>query len=216
MSDPSNHSPREPVEKIIEHLRPDQPNGTRSEDQQATVADLPWVIQQRIDGAVELDRELNARHKNMPVFSTVKFRNLGSRQDRAIATMATQDGSAQVLWEVDSTTRQTRLSFTFGAMLTLRFDLLDLSDTDRITWVQRMQSDVHNDPALLMGPGRWEKDFLIGVTRPYFTDLFAFSAYNFDAAVRLTPDTTRSLFGWLSELWHIPDLPGEDDLLTTW
>jgi hypothetical protein len=72
-------------------------------------------------------------------------------------------------------------------------------------------------PAFLWGPARWDSDYLITVVQPYYTNLYAFSANNFEAAARLTPDVTASLLDWLASQWQTSVSPDDDATqLTTW
>ena len=52
--------------------------------------------------------------------------------------------------------------------------------------------------AFLWGASRWAEDYVICITRPYFTNLYAFSPANFEAAVRLTQPVLKKLLDWLA------------------
>lgn len=179
--------------------------------------DPPWTLQQFFNGEINLDVELANRFRNMPVMSTINFRALGNRTGRGVATIAAQDGAAQVIFDADRTTRVVHLSFTFGSMLTLHFRLQHLNDVDRARWVALMRRET-GGLAFLWGPSRWENDYVICVSRKYFTNLFAFSPNNFEAAVRMTPEVTRKLIDWLDDFWKQDEDPPEDDSpqLLTW
>ncbi len=199
------------VEKAIERLQPYLPESASAESTLLTV-DPPWTLQQFFDGEIDLDQELSARHKQMPVMSTIKFRGLGTRSSRGVATLTTQDGSAQIVIDADKQTKQVQISFTLGAMLTMRFNLRDLSDADRQHWLGLMQRD-GGGLAFLWGAMRWESDYVICIKRKYYTNFFAFSPNNFEAVASFTPDVTAKLLGWLDGFWKVetPQVASGDD-----
>jgi hypothetical protein len=175
----------------------------------------PWALQQFFNGEIDLERELAARFPNVPLMSTIRFRSLGAKSRRGIATLATQDGTASTLVEADAATRVVQFSFSFGSMLTLRFGLSSLSDVDRSRWLELMRRE-QGGLAFLWGQSRWESDYVICIVRKHFTNLYAFSKRDFDAAIRLTPDVTRQMLDWLESMWK-PDEPGDGtSKLLTW
>lgn len=179
-------------------------------------AEAPWTLQQFFNGEIDLDVELASRFKSMPVMSTIRFRGLGSRTGRAVATLSTQDGAAQVIVDADQSTRVVQMSFTFGSMLTLRFVMNELNDTDRTRWLELMRRQ-EGGLAFLWGPSRWESDYLICISRKYFTNLYAFSPHNFEAAIRMTPDVADQLLDWLEGFWLDEDDAGDEPpALLTW
>jgi hypothetical protein len=174
----------------------------------------PWILRQFFNGEVDLDEELSQRFENMPVMSTIKIREMGEKSRRSVATMSAQDGAAQVILDVDRRSRSMQMTFTFGSMLTLRFGLYDLSHMDHQRWLNLMRRD-QGGLAFLWGPSRWEKDYVICVSRRYFTNFYAFSPYGFESAVRMTPKVTQGLLEWLEEYWQPEDdSEGESPLLT--
>lgn len=176
----------------------------------------PWILQQFFNGEVDLDAELTQRFMHMPVMASVSFRSMGTKSQRGVATLSAQDGSAQVIIDVDSTTHVTQMSYTFGSMLSLRFQLRELSDADRARWVDLMRRP-EGGLAFLWGPSRWEHDYLICIVRKYFTNLFAFSPHNFEAGIRMTPSVTRELLDWLEKFWKAAEKPKEEPpTLLTW
>lgn len=206
------------VEKAIQRLQPYLPESASAES--ALTVDPPWTLQQFFDGEIDLDQELSTRHKQMPVMSTIKFRGLGTRTGRGVATMTTQDNASQIVIDADKQTKQVQISFTFGAMLTLRFNLRDLSDADRQHWLRLMRRDA-GGLAFLWGPSRWESDYVVCITRKYYTNFYSFSPNNFEAAASLTPDVTQKLLDWLAGFWTVetPEITaGNDDEnpLLTW
>jgi hypothetical protein len=101
-------------------------------------------------------------------------------------------------------------------MLSLNFNLDQLGSAHRSHWVNLMRRE-RAKPVFLWGPARWASDYLITVVHPYYTNLYAFSANNFEAAARLTPEVTDRLLDWLGELWHTSAVPDDDSTpLTTW
>jgi hypothetical protein len=180
-----------------------------------TLVETPWTLQQFFNGEIDLDVELSSRFQNMPVMSTISFRSLGTKTGRGVAKIGTQDGAAQVVFDADKTSRVVQMSFTFGSMLTLRFALRDLSDVDRERWLELMRRE-QGGLAFLWGPSRWENDYLICISRKYFTNLYAFSPNNFEAAVRMTPDVTAKLLDWLEDFWTDESGSDEPPELLTW
>jgi hypothetical protein len=214
ITDKSEKNKKDVVQRVIHGLKQSDA-GTDSSDSATTSAETPWTLQQFFDGEIDLDAELASRFSNIPLMSTISFRRLGSREDREVATIASQDGAAQVVFEADRATQVVQMAFTFGSMLTLRFTLADLSDKDRARWLDLMRRE-EGGLSFLWGPARWEKDYLICISRKYFTNLYAFSPYNFDAAMRMTPEVTNKLLDWLGRFWQ--DVAGDDEAsdLLTW
>ena len=187
-----------------------------SEKQVFATDDPPWTLQQFFDGEIDLDIELSKRFPSVPLLSEIRFRNLGTRTGRRIATLNTGDQSATMIIEADTGTRAMQVSFTVGSMLTLRFSFTDLSDMDRDHWLELMQRR-EGGLAFLWGASRWAQDYIICITRPYFTNLYAFSPANFEAAVRLTPQVLEKLLAWLDTIWHETPVDEDDDApLLTW
>ncbi len=178
-------------------------------------ANAPWALEQFFNGEIDLDRELVARFPNVPLMSTIRLRSLGAKSKRGVATLATQDGVASVLVEADAATKIVQVSFSFGSMLTLRFRLEDLSDADRSRWLELMRRE-QGGIAFLWGQSRWESDYVICIVRKHYTNLYAFSRREFEAAVRMTPDVTRQLLDWLDSMWKPEAPPDAPPRLLTW
>jgi hypothetical protein len=227
---PAPETKRELVEKTIQALKLDEtdiielsdnhtPTVIETAESQSPVVhpeDPPWTLQQFFDGEIDLAEELATRFQSMPVMSTIKFRGLGSKSGRSVATMTTADGAAQAIIDIDEKTRAAQLSFTFGSMLTLRFKLGDLSHVDQTRWLELMRRD-EGGLAFLWGASRWEKDYMICIARKHFTNLYAFSPNNFEAAIRLTPEISKQLRHWLEKFWTSePDEEDEPPPLLTW
>lgn len=182
-----------------------------------TPDEAPWTLQQFFSGSIDLDVELSKRFPAMPMLSIIKFRTLGSESGRRVATLSTQDGAASLVFDADIKSKVVQLSFTLGSMLTLKFQLTELTDSDRNYWLDLMRRE-GGGLAFLWGQGRWSNDYIICIARKYFTNFYAFSTHNFDAAVRLTPTVTKQLMDWLEEVWKTENDEGSDDPppLLTW
>ncbi|GAB4313652.1 MAG: hypothetical protein Kow00117_06200 [Phototrophicales bacterium] len=186
--------------------------------QQTAVApqiDPPWALQQFFNGEIDLAVELSERFSTTPLMSVIKTRTLGTRKERGVAELSTPDGAAAIIFEADKTNHVVQLSFTFGSMLTLRFRLDDLNHTDRTRWLELMRRD-QGGLAFLWGPSRWESDYVICITRKYYTNFYAFSPRHFEAAARLTPEVTTKLLNWLETFWQQDEKDDEPPQLLTW
>jgi hypothetical protein len=176
----------------------------------------PWILQQFFDGEIDLDQELMKRFPTVPILNTVKFRTLGSRSGRKVATLTTQDGSAQMIVDADIENKVIQLSFQYGSMMTLRYSLSHLSDSDRSRWLELMQRE-QGGLAFLWGASRWQDDYLICISRKIGTNIYAFSPRNFESAIRLTTPVVKELLVWLEEIWTAkPEAPDDDAPLLTW
>jgi hypothetical protein len=176
----------------------------------------PWILQQFFDGEIDLDQELMKRFPTVPVLNSVKFRTLGSRSGRKVATLMTQDGSAQLIIDADIENKVIQLSFQYGSMMTLRYSLAHLSDSDRSRWLELMQRE-QGGLAFLWGASRWQDDYLICISRKIGTNIYAFSPRNFESAIRLTTPVIKEVLVWLEEIWtHKPEPPVDDAPLLTW
>ncbi|MDQ7026478.1 MAG: hypothetical protein Q9P01_07495 [Anaerolineae bacterium] len=179
-------------------------------------SDTPWTLQQFFNGEIDLDIELQKRFPTVPIVSAVKFRTLGSDAQRRVATLSATDGTASIIIDADTRTKEIQISFTFGSMLTLRYSLADLSDTDRSRWLELMRRE-KGGLAFLWGSKRWQKDYLICISRQYATKIYAFSPNNFESAVRLSQDVMTQVIEWLDEIWtYQPDDGNDDAPLLTW
>jgi hypothetical protein len=192
----------------------------RGVDDTASKADkpvaTPWTLQQFFDGEIDLEVELSKRFSMMPMMSTVKFRTLGSQAGRRVATLEAADGSATLIIDADVPSKVIQLSFTYGSMLTLRFSLDTLTGADQSRWLELMKRE-QGGLAFLWGPGRWQSDYMICISRRYVTSIYAFSPNNFEAAIRLTPAVMADVLKWLHEIWNAPDdKPDQDTPLLTW
>ena len=178
---------------------------------------IPWTLQQFFDGEIDLDIELSKRFPNVPLLSTIKYRTMGSKSGRRVATLGSADGMSSLIVDADIASKVIQLSFSYGSMMTLRFALVNLSDMDRTRWLELMRRD-EGGLAFLWGPTRWQEDYLICIVRKHATNIYAFSPNNFESAIRLTPATAQQLLDWLDEVWNsvASDDDDEDAPLLTW
>jgi hypothetical protein len=191
-----------------------EPKGPE-EDRTPLRSSTPWTLQQFFNGEIDLDVELAKRFPTMPVMSSIHFRNLGTQSGRGVATLTSGDEGVRVIIDADAKSRVVQMSFTFGSMITLRFNLDDLSDMDRSRWLELMRRE-EGGLAFLWGPSRWQKDYLICVSRKYFTNLYAFSPRNFEAAIRMTPAILEQLLNWLEQFWKQTNDKKDEPPLLTW
>ena len=179
--------------------------------------ETPWALQQFFDGEIDLDSELSRRFPDMAVMATFKTRDTGKNSPHVIATTSTSDSSAQAVFDLDTETGALVMSFTLGSMLTLRFNLHEISQENRDRWLELMRRH-DGGLAFLWGPERWEEDYIISVVHKYYTNLYAFSPANFEAGIRMTTEVIEKLLDWLAEVWGELRPPGDDEppQLLTW
>jgi hypothetical protein len=161
----------------------------------------PLLLQHFFDGAVDLDKELSARFANMPPLSIIRVRQFNGRIRSSVALMSTQDGAASLLVEIDLETRDSTFTFTLSGMLGFRFHLARLSDRDRASWLEGMETQ-NGEPVFLWNQARWENDYLICTAYRHYTNLFAFSTSHVEAAARLTNEVSRKFIHWVGEYWR--------------
>lgn len=196
-------SPAKPQPAMIKRVIEAVSGNKKPDTMPLALDETPWILQQFFNGEIDLDVELAQRFQNMPVMATISFRDMGTKSKRGVATLATQDGAAQIIVDVDAISKVVQFSFTFGSMLTLRFWLKELTDQERSRWLELMRRE-QGGLTFLWNASRWESDYLICVVRRYFTNLYAFSENNFEAAIRMTPDVTKQFLGWLEGYWNAP------------
>mgnify|MGYP005846455175 CR=1 FL=1 len=161
---------------------------------------VPWVLQQFFQGGIDLDQELSARYPQMPIMSLINFRMQGAAGKIGVATLSTQDGAAGLRVELDTTTKAVSFAFALSSMLAFRFNLTGLTDRDRQHWLDPMRREA-DEVAFLWSQARYRADYIIAAPHKHFTNLYAFSPANVEAATRLTADVTRKLLGWLEGFW---------------
>jgi hypothetical protein len=195
---------------------------TSSKTQPVPALDIPpapWTLEQFLNGEIDLDFELNRRFPNMPMMSTVQFRALGTKAERRVATLGTQDNSASLVVDVDIASKNTQFSFVLGNMLSLRFILDEasgVSDADRQRWLELMKRD-SGGLGFLWGASRWGKDYVVCVNRRTYANFFAFSPQRFEAAVRLTPPVMKQFLAWLADAWKPVEPPANPEApILTW
>jgi len=160
----------------------------------------PWLLQQFLDGYVDLEAELLERYPNLPLMSVLKTRTLAQNSMHQVATLVTPDDSASVIFDIDHPANLAELTFSLSGMFSMTFNL-DRPDTiDRPRWLEIMERR-QAGLTFLWGASRWEGDYLVWIMRRYQTNLYAFSPTGATASVRMTPDVTRQLLAWLRKLW---------------
>lgn len=193
------------VRRVIGTIRRDQMlEPLKDSDDDSQTAPIPWEINQYLDGSIRLDEEMALRFPNLPLMSVFSVRDTINAKEHGTAILSTQDGSAQVILDIDGHSGNLQANFGFGSMLSLRFRFDDLSSADREHWLQDLTHE-GDRPGFLWGASRWQKDYMISIVRKYYTSLFAFSAFNFEAAIRMTPEVAERFRQWLSEYWHKPN-----------
>jgi hypothetical protein len=174
-----------------------------------------WLIEQFLDAQIDLEQELSARFHGMSVMATVKFRQLGDNPNRYVASLATQDDSAQMIFDIDTQTGNLQTTFAWGAMLAQRFTLDDLIDKSQwLEMVRRQEGGI----AFLWSAARWEQDYMICIARKHYSNFYAFSPYGLEAAARLTPDVSHKVMNWLENHWgkEQPPAPPSPQMLENW
>jgi len=157
----------------------------------------PWILQRFFDGQLDLGDELSIRFKDMPMMSIIKIRFLG--QDRTVATLATQDSSARVIFDLHKPTASLQISFVLDSMLSLSFNFCDVGDINLENWVSAVNQAQDGVASFLWGDTRWENDYLISVAYKYFTVLFVFSPRDFQSAVAMSSSITQKLMVWFEK-----------------
>ena len=201
------------VERIIKYLlAPEQEPAQQKELEKQTELQeidtafkrVPLTLQPFFKEEVDLNSELIRRFPSMPLMSVIKFRTLYSEGERGVATLTSQDGSATLIVDVSHDDNDIQFSFTYGSMLSLRFQMNELSNLDKQAWLESMDNRI-NEIVFLWGQSRWEQDYVICVPHRYYISLLAFSQNNFEAAVRMTPNVANALFDWLRDYWDQPE-----------
>ncbi|MCU0466725.1 MAG: hypothetical protein MUF38_19425 [Anaerolineae bacterium] len=161
----------------------------------------PWLIQQFLDGAVDLEAELFERYPNAPLLSVAKFRSLSDNSTHKIAYLSAQDEDASLHIDLDPARNLAHFTFTLGGMMSYRYILDNPEGIDRPRWLDLMERR-QAGLTFLWSESRWQSDYLIWVVRRYSTHIFAFSPNGSSAAVRITPESTREVLGWLNKQWN--------------
>ncbi len=160
----------------------------------------PLILQRFFTGEIDLDTELGKRFNGAPLLSQIRLNPArAGHSPRGTAAMATQDDYAALTVDVNRISGVLELSFTLGAMLSLRFELSNLPEVDRHRWLDLMRRE--QGIAFLWSRARWERDYLIFVVRKYNIRAYAFSPHGYEAAVRLTPDVLTAFLDWLEGYW---------------
>jgi hypothetical protein len=160
----------------------------------------PWLLQQFLDGMIDLESELIERYPNLPLMSVIKTRALAQGHTHQVATLTAPDDSATLTFDIDPVANLAELTFALSGLFSMCFSL-DRPDTiDRPRWLEIMERR-QAGLTFLWGATRWEGDYLVWIVRRYQTNLYAFSPHGMTASIRMTPDVTRDLLAWLRKLW---------------
>jgi hypothetical protein len=177
-------TPHEERDNIDRYLL--SPGALRSTQEISTaMQNVPLTLQPFFKDQIDLNSELVRRFPNMPLMSVFRKRELYNNGERQVATLTAQDGAASLIVDISRATFEIQFSFMYGSMLALRFHLDELSDLDRRTWLDNMQTRF-DETVFLWGQSRWEKDYIICVPHSYYISILAFSPNHFEAAVRIT------------------------------
>ncbi|MCC6615958.1 MAG: hypothetical protein IT320_20980 [Anaerolineae bacterium] len=203
-----------------ERKAPSQPDSTVAARSSQSVRldghDVPWMVSQFLHGSGDLHAELAERYPNQPLMSLFSSRISDTSPRRGLATLATQDGSASVMIEVDLSTYNTEFAFSLASMLTLRFSLVSLSDLDRSQWLEQVQRG-HQKVNILWGKMRWRSDYMIWSQQHHYTSIYAFSQqHHIEAAARLTSDVSKLLITWLAQLWLPQQTADDGEVAINW
>lgn len=172
----------------------------RSGQQYGIQSPVPTILHRFFLGEIDLDTELGKRFAGPPLLSEIKFRPADWQlAQHGTATMTSQDGSAALTVDGNRETGIVELSFTLGAMLSLRFTLMDLPEADRRRWLDLMRRE--QGVAFLWGATRWERDYMIFVVRQYTSRAYSFSPNRFESAICLTSDVLTQFLDWLENFW---------------
>lgn len=182
------------------------PRAPRVESARDTSArEAPLPIQLYLQEQIDLDRELLTRFPSMMVMSQMHARQTLQPKRYATAAIATQDGAASLLLDVDIHSAALQLTFVINSMMGFKFSLDKLSQMDRAHWLQTMRRAQterdFNDVVFLWSAARWNSDYVVFAPRRHHTNLYAFSTHHVDCAARLTTDVTSKLLAWLEPHW---------------
>lgn len=197
---PEASEPEQQVFQTSQSLELLQRELTLSGHQYTIQNSAPAVLQRFFTGEVDLDTELSRRFNGAPLMSYISLRpKAPGASPRGTAEMMSQDNNAAVMVDVNKNTGVMELSFTLGAMLSLRFVLSNLPEIDRRRWLDLMRRE--QGVAFLWSRARWERDYMIFIVRKYNIRAYAFSPHGFEAAVRMTPEVLETFLGWLEGYW---------------
>ncbi len=174
--------------------------GRTSSTLRAEATDVPWVISRALNAEGDLHIELAQRYPNQPLMSLFSARSVGGRIPRHLTTLSTQDGAAHLTFEIDPGTSYMSCAYTLSSMLTLRFDLANLSDLDRAQWLEQIRQGKER-ATILWGKMRWRSDYLVWSQKRHYANVYAFSPRQIEAAARLSPDVSTKLIAWLGQYW---------------
>ncbi|MCU0477057.1 MAG: hypothetical protein MUC99_13330 [Anaerolineae bacterium] len=161
----------------------------------------PWLIQQFLDGAIDLETELFERYPTVPLLSVAKFRKLADQSTHNVATLSAQDDSANLHIDIDPARNLAHFTFTLGGMMSVRYVLDNPETIDRPRWLDLMERR-QAGLTFLWTESRWQSDYLIWIVRRYSTHVFGFSPTGAVSGARMTPEVARETLRWLGNLWN--------------
>ncbi|MBN2471985.1 MAG: hypothetical protein JXN59_14790 [Anaerolineae bacterium] len=197
---PDNQNPELAAYQTSEGLELLQRELALSGHQHTIQHSAPVVLQRFFTGEIDLDTELSRRFNGAPLMSYISLRpRKPGTTPRGTAEIMSQDNNAALMADINRFTGVLELSFTLGAMLSLRFTLSNLPEIDRRRWLDLMRRE--QGIAFLWSRARWERDYMIFIVRKYNIRAYAFSPHGFEAAVRMTPEVLAAYLDWLEAYW---------------
>lgn len=213
-----------PAEQLIRLTR-DFIRRVTNEDRQRLALDLrlsghhhtlrssPPTLQRFIAGETDLDEELARRYVHTPLLSHVRFLPAPGEPVRrqTSAYFSSQDDSALLTVGAPVGGKNgavIEFTFTLMSMVGLGFRIDPLTVEERRRWLELVRRE--NGITMLWTRARWEKPYVIFVTREHFARVYAFAPSGFEAAARLTPDMLTALADWLETVWFPGQGPNAD------
>jgi hypothetical protein len=124
-----------------------------------------------------------------------------------IASMRTQDDVARMNFEVWAEGAVTTVNFQLMGMLSLQFDMADLTERHKQTWLDHMRlapklgDGEVGEPIFLWSAARWESNYMIFVPQRRFVTALAFSPHRYQAIARILAPAFEQLLDWLEARW---------------
>ena len=202
-----------PAGKTTRPLRPEETRDVNHRD-------APLAIQRYLQERIDLNQELGLRFPTMPVMSQMRMRSSGKGTRSALTTIATQDGAASLVVEVDTHAASLDVMFVLNSMLGFKFRLSRLTDMDRTHWLTTMKRALaepsFDDVVFLWGAARWNSEYLVFAPRKHFTNVYAFSPHHAECAARLTSDVMNQLLEWLETVWTPSNDAAQTPSMSSW
>lgn len=202
MTLPSRPRPRRPE---LPRTEPVVPRVDAARPAETLNREAPMLIQRYLHEHTDLDRDLAMRFPGMPLMSQIHTRTVDEAERMGLATIATQDGAASLVVEVDANELSAQFMFVLNSMIGFKFNLSRLSEMDYTHWFHAMRGAQaernFNDVVFLWGASRWNSDYLVFAPRKHVTNVYAFSSQHVECAARLTVEVTNKLLTWLEPVW---------------